>query len=148
MTGAIASFDPYERGCPSRDLLDQIGSKWAVLVLGELGRNGACRFSRLRQALAGVSEKMLTQTLRTLERDGLVRRTVYPEVPPHVEYELTALGQTLREPSRRSRSGRCGTSRKSSPPAGSTTAVLRACRPQGRPNRLRRSRRGREAGGR
>ncbi|MFD9125715.1 winged helix-turn-helix transcriptional regulator [Kitasatospora sp. NPDC059571] len=96
--GPVPSFDPYERGCPSRDLLDQIGSKWAVLVLGELGRNGACRFSRLRQALAGVSEKMLTQTLRTLERDGLVSRTVYPRVPPHVEYELTALGGTLREP--------------------------------------------------
>ncbi|MGW1529353.1 winged helix-turn-helix transcriptional regulator [Streptomyces sp. NPDC002159] len=59
VTGPISSFDPYERGCPSRDLLDQIGSKWAVLVLGELGRNGASRFSRLRQALAGVSEKML-----------------------------------------------------------------------------------------
>lgn len=92
------SFDPYERGCPSRDLLDHIGSKWAVLVLGELGRNGSARFSVLRRVLAGVSEKMLTQTLRSLERDGLVRRTVYPEVPPHVEYELTALGQTLREP--------------------------------------------------
>ncbi len=92
------SWDPYTRGCPSRDLLDQIGSKWAVLVLGELARHGACRFTRLRQALAGVSEKMLTQTLRTLERDGLVRRTVYPEVPIRVEYELTGLGQTLREP--------------------------------------------------
>lgn len=98
VTTATSSFDPYERGCPSRDLLDQIGSKWAVLVLGELGRNGTARFSRLRQALAGVSEKMLTQTLRTLERDGLISRTVFPEVPPHVEYELTALGQTLREP--------------------------------------------------
>lgn len=98
VTAATSSFDPYERGCPSRDLLDQIGSKWAVLVLGELGRNGTARFSRLRQALAGVSEKMLTQTLRTLERDGLISRTVFPEVPPHVEYELTALGQTLREP--------------------------------------------------
>ncbi|MEU8931536.1 helix-turn-helix domain-containing protein [Streptomyces sp. NPDC048409] len=97
-TGPVPAFDPYERGCPSRDLLDQIGSKWAVLVLGELGRNGTSRFGRLRQTLAGVSEKMLTQTLRTLERDGLISRTVYPEVPPHVEYELTALGQTLREP--------------------------------------------------
>ncbi|MEW2373461.1 helix-turn-helix domain-containing protein [Streptomyces sp. NPDC006656] len=96
----MASWDPYTRGCPSRDLLDQIGSKWAVLVLGELGKHGACRFTRLRQRLAGVSEKMLTQTLRTLERDGLVRRTVYPEVPPHVEYDLTPLGQTLREPLR------------------------------------------------
>jgi DNA-binding HxlR family transcriptional regulator len=92
------SWDPYARGCPSRDVLDQIGSKWAVLVLGELGRHGACRFTQLRRQLAGVSEKMLTQTLRTLERDGLLLRTVYPEVPIRVEYELTPLGQTLRGP--------------------------------------------------
>jgi DNA-binding HxlR family transcriptional regulator len=99
VSGPTPSFDPYERGCPSRDLLDQIGSKWAVLVLGELGRNGTSRFGQLRQALAGVSEKMLTQTLRTLERDGLVSRTVYPEVPPkaltewsvlHIEEVITA----------------------------------------------------------
>jgi len=96
----IPPWDPYMRGCPSRDVLDQIGSKWAVLVLGELGRHGACRFTLLRQRLAGVSEKMLTQTLRTLERDGLVLRTVYAEVPPRVEYELTPLGQTLRSPLR------------------------------------------------
>nr|WP_221380709.1 helix-turn-helix domain-containing protein [Actinoplanes polyasparticus] len=94
----ISAWDPYTRGCPSRDVLDQIGSKWAVLVIGELGRNGACRFTELRQQLAGVSEKMLTQTLRTLERDGLVLRTVYPEAPIRVEYELTPLGQTLRGP--------------------------------------------------
>lgn len=100
VTGPTETWDPYSRGCPSRDLLDQIGSKWTVLVLGELGKHGASRFSRLRQQLAGVSEKMLTQTLRTLERDGLVRRTVYPEVPPRVEYELTPLGQTLRAPLR------------------------------------------------
>jgi DNA-binding HxlR family transcriptional regulator len=93
-----SSWDPYARGCPSRDVLDQIGSKWAVLVLGELGRHGACRFTQLRQQLAGVSEKMLTQTLRTLERDGLLLRTVYPEMPIRVEYELTPLGQTLRGP--------------------------------------------------
>jgi len=93
-----SSWDPYARGCPSRDLLDQIGSKWAVLVLGELGRHGVCRFTQLRQQLAGVSEKMLTQTLRTLERDGLLLRTVYPESPIRVEYELTPLGQTLRGP--------------------------------------------------
>ncbi|MFF4753258.1 winged helix-turn-helix transcriptional regulator [Streptomyces sp. NPDC002514] len=100
MTEPIASWDPYARGCPSRDLLDQIGSKWAVLVIGELGRHGACRFTQLRQRLAGVSEKMLTQTLRILERDGLVRRTVYPEIPARVEYGLSPLGQTLREPLR------------------------------------------------
>ncbi|WP_285620857.1 helix-turn-helix domain-containing protein [Kineosporia sp. NBRC 101677] len=93
-----SSWDPYARGCPSRDLLDQIGSKWAVLVLGELGRRGACRFTQLRQELEGISEKMLTQTLRTLERDGLLVRTVYPEAPIRVEYELKPLGQTLRGP--------------------------------------------------
>ncbi len=95
-----SALDPYSRGCPSRDVLDQIGSKWAVLVIGELGRRGACRFTELRQSIGGVSEKMLTQTLRTLERDGLVLRTVYPEAPIRVEYELTALGQTLRGPLR------------------------------------------------
>lgn len=98
VTEPIPSWDPYARGCPSRDVLDQIGSKWAVLVLGELGRHGACRFTQLQRRLAGVSEKMLTKTLRTLERDGLVLRTVYPQVPPRVEYELTPLGQTLRSP--------------------------------------------------
>ena len=96
----IPTWDPYSRGCPSRDVLDQIGSKWAVLVIGELGRHGARRFTELRQQLAGVSEKMLTQTLRTLERDGLVLRTVYPEAPIRVEYQLTPLGQTLRSPLR------------------------------------------------
>ena len=92
------SWDPYARGCPSRDVLDQIGSKWAVLVLGELGRPGACRCTQLRQRLSGISEKMLAQTLRTLERDGLLLRTVYPETPIRVEYELTPLGETLRGP--------------------------------------------------
>ena len=98
VTQPTPSYDPFARGCPSRDLLDRIGDKWAVLVLGELGRHGACRFTGLRKALSGVSEKMLTQTLRALERDGLVRRTVYPTVPARVEYELTPLGQTLRAP--------------------------------------------------
>ena len=93
-----SSWDPYARGCPSRDLLDRIGDKWTVLVLGELAKHGACRFTQLRKQLAGVSEKMLTQTLRALERDGLVHRTVYPAVPVRVEYTLTPLGQTLREP--------------------------------------------------
>ena len=99
VTGPASSWDPYARGCPSRDLLDRIGGKWTVLVLGEL-RHGACRFARLRGRLPGVSEKMLTQTLRALERDGLVCRTVYPAVPVRVEYALTPLGQTLREPLR------------------------------------------------
>ena len=98
VTEPTSSWDPYARGCPSRDLLDRIGDKWTVLVLGELAQHGTCRFSRLRKRLSGVSEKMLTQTLRALERDGLVNRTVYPAVPVRVEYELTPLGQTLREP--------------------------------------------------
>jgi DNA-binding HxlR family transcriptional regulator len=100
VTEATTPWDPYTRGCPSRDLLDRIGDKWTVLVLGELARHGACRFTQLRKQLSGVSEKMLTQTLRALERDGLARRTVYPEVPARVEYELTPLGQTLRDPLR------------------------------------------------
>jgi DNA-binding HxlR family transcriptional regulator len=98
VTGPTSSWDPYVRGCPSRDLLDRIGDKWTVLVLGELAKHGACRFSELRKRLSGVSEKMLTQTLRAVERDGLVLRTVYPAVPVRVEYALTPLGQTLREP--------------------------------------------------
>ena len=92
------AHDPYVRGCPSRDVLDQIGSKWAVLVIGELGRHGASRFTQLRDQLSGVSEKMLTQTLRALERDGMVLRTVHREAPIRVEYQLTPLGQTLRSP--------------------------------------------------
>ena len=98
VTGPTSSWDPYTRGCPSRDLLDRIGDKWTVLVLGELAKHGACCFTELRKRLSGVSEKMLTQTLRALERDGLVRRTVYPVVPVRVEYALTPLGETLREP--------------------------------------------------
>ena len=98
VTEPTSSWDPYERGCPSRDLLDRIGDKWAVLVLGELAKQGVCRFTELRKRLSGVSEKMLTQTLRALERDGLVRRTVYPVVPVRVEYALTPLGETLRDP--------------------------------------------------
>jgi DNA-binding HxlR family transcriptional regulator len=98
VTEATSSWDPYTRGCPSRDLLDRIGDKWSILVLGELGEHGSSRFTQLRKRLAGVSEKMLTQTLRALERDGLVLRTVHPEVPVRVEYELTPLGVTLREP--------------------------------------------------
>jgi DNA-binding HxlR family transcriptional regulator len=77
-------------------LLDRIGDKWTVLVLGALGESQPQRFTALRRRLTGVSEKMLTQTLRSLERDGLIRRTVYATVPPRVEYELTPLGETLR----------------------------------------------------
>ncbi len=84
-------------GCPMRDILDRVGDKWSVLVVLMLG-DGTLRFSELRRAIDGISQRMLTQTLRQLERDGLVERTVYPSVPVRVEYELTALGCTLIAP--------------------------------------------------
>lgn len=80
-----------------RDLLARIGDKWSLLVIGMLDA-GPKRFTVLQRGIAGISHRMLTLTLRQLERDGLVLRTSYPEVPPRVEYELTALGRTLEEP--------------------------------------------------
>lgn len=79
------------------ETLARIGDKWTVLVV-ELLRDGPTRFNELRRAINGISQRMLTLTLRGLERDGLVTRTVYPTIPPRVEYQLTSLGQTLREP--------------------------------------------------
>ncbi len=78
-------------------LLSRVGDKWTLLVVRELN-NGPRRFSEIRRALGSISQKMLTTTLRLLERDGLVTRTVYPTVPPRVEYELTALGRDLLTP--------------------------------------------------
>ena len=78
-------------------VLSRVGDKWSVLVVSILGR-GSMRFNELKRAVDGVSQRMLTLTLRTLERDGLVMRTVYPTVPPRVEYELTALGRSLLQP--------------------------------------------------
>ena len=83
--------------CPLRDILDRIGDKWSVLVVVLL-KNGRLRFSDLRRAIDGISQRMLTHTLRQLERDGLVLRTVTPTVPVRVDYELTDLGKTLIEP--------------------------------------------------
>src|SRR5579884_2472607 len=85
----------YDAGCPTRQILDVIADKWATLIIGLLNREQPQRFAALQRQIGGISQKMLTQTLRTLERDGLVQRTVYPEVPPRVEYALTPLGQTL-----------------------------------------------------
>lgn len=83
----------YRRDCPSRTVLEVLANKWALYVLGALRRHdGPMRFSELRRLLDGITQKMLTQTLRALERDGLVSRTVYPTVPPRVEYGLTDLG--------------------------------------------------------
>jgi len=94
---ALLAPDPYQADCPTRRILDRIGDRWTVLIVGVLG-NGDARFSELRRRIQGISQKMLTQTLRGLERDGLVRRTVYPEVPVRVEYALTNAGRTLLEP--------------------------------------------------
>ena len=89
--------DVYSAPCPSRAALDRIADKWTALIVGSLS-TGTKRFSELRAAIEGISEKMLTQTLRSLERDGLVSRTVHPSVPPKVEYQLTELGLTLDAP--------------------------------------------------
>ncbi len=94
---AVLDVDPYAAGCPSRQVLDRIGDRWTVLVVGSLSQ-GPMRFSELGRRIEGISQKMLTQTLRGLERDGLVARTVHPEVPPRVEYALTRVGSTLIEP--------------------------------------------------
>ena len=82
--------------CPSRDILEHLTSKWSVLVLRCLS-DGVHRFSELRQRIEGVSEKMLSQTLKPLEQDGFILRTVYPVVPPKVEYQLTILGSQAAE---------------------------------------------------
>ena len=88
--------DVFDSNCPSRTILDHVTSKWAVLVLAAL-RPGPLRFSALRRTIGGVSEKMLAQTLRTLEADGFLDREVAPTTPPQVTYSLTALGAELTE---------------------------------------------------
>ena len=103
---AKVDYDAFLAVCPSRQLLDRISDKWVVLILCALGGDGpprpgaadaptAMRYSELARVLAGVSQKMLTQTLRRLERDGLLTRTVTPSVPVTVTYELTELGRSL-----------------------------------------------------
>ena len=76
------------------DVLNRIGDKWSVMVVSQL-RGGPKRFSDIRRAIGGISQRMLTLTLRNLERDGLVTRTIYAQIPPRVDYELTPLGETL-----------------------------------------------------
>jgi len=80
--------------CPTREILDRVGDKWSVLVIVLLGQR-THRFNELHRAIEGISQRMLTLTVRALERDGLVSRTVYASVPPRVDYELTELGRTL-----------------------------------------------------
>src|SRR6478672_2099551 len=79
------------------EVLSRVGDKWTILVVSELG-NGPKRFNEIRRALGSISQRMLTLTLRGLERDGLVTRTVFPTIPPRVDYELTRLGRSLLEP--------------------------------------------------
>jgi DNA-binding HxlR family transcriptional regulator len=104
---AQVDYDAFLASCPSRQLLDRISDKWVALILAALGSDGphpgddridqpqAMRYSELSRRLAGVSQKMLTQTLRSLERDGLITRTVTPTVPVTVTYDLTDLGRSL-----------------------------------------------------
>ena len=88
------AYNAYLAACPSRQLLDTLSDKWVTLALTALA-DGPQRYSELARAIAGVSQKMLTQTLRTLERDGLVTRTVTPSVPVRVDYQLTRLGESV-----------------------------------------------------
>ncbi len=94
---ALPRSDVFNADCPCRPILDRVADKWTALVMGAL-EPGTRRFQELRREVGGVSQKMLTQTLRGLERDGLVSRRVYATVPPKVEYTLTPLGRGLTEP--------------------------------------------------
>jgi len=89
--------NPYDRNCPTRQLLDRIGDQWTVLIVGAL-RDGPLRFTEIGHRVDGISQKVLTQTLRSLVRDGILTRTAYAVIPPKVEYELTTLGRNLSEP--------------------------------------------------
>ncbi|MBW8332070.1 MAG: helix-turn-helix transcriptional regulator [Prolixibacteraceae bacterium] len=81
--------------CPVRDIMDRFGDKWSLLAILNLGYSGKTRFNELKGKIDGISQRMLTVTLRSLERDGLLTRKIYAEVPPRVEYELTHLGTSL-----------------------------------------------------
>jgi DNA-binding HxlR family transcriptional regulator len=93
-TDDALAFDPYDPDCPSRQLVDRIGDRWSILVIGVLSA-GPARHGELARRVAGVSPKMLSQTLKALERDGLITRTVHAEVPPRVVYALTERGAGL-----------------------------------------------------
>lgn len=91
---AAQNPDAYAASCPTRMVLDRVADKWAVLILGLLAER-PIRFNQLRRTIQGISQKMLSQTLKSLERDGFVTRTVTPTVPVTVEYAITDLGRTL-----------------------------------------------------
>lgn len=91
-------FESFDAGdCPVRDVLGQLGDKWSTLIIGLLGEK-TYRFGELRRSIPDISQRMLTQTLKDLQRDGLVERTVFATVPPSVEYKLTPLGRSLLSP--------------------------------------------------
>lgn len=89
-----SEHEPLNRNCPIRDVLDRLGDRWTVLVLMTLG-DSTLRFSELRRQIVDISPRMLAQTLRQLEQDGLADRTVYPTIPPRVEYRMTELGRSF-----------------------------------------------------
>lgn len=93
------SFYVCDRGncAPVREILDRVGDKWSLYIIAKL-HDGPLRFNGIKREVDGISQRMLTLTLRSLERDGLLTRTAFPTVPARVEYELTALGRSLREP--------------------------------------------------
>lgn len=91
---ATPAFGEEPEGCLAVEVLNRIGDKWSVYAIAQLG-GGTLRFSELRRRIEGISQRMLTVTLRALERDGLVTRTIHPEIPPRVEYALTPLGRSL-----------------------------------------------------
>lgn len=86
---------PYDIECPFRIVMEHFGNKWSMIIIITLGENGRMRFNELDKCIDDISQKMLTSTLRILEKDGFVKRTIYQEIPPRVEYELTDLGQNL-----------------------------------------------------
>lgn len=90
------AYDVFDDRCPTRMVLDRLADKWALLVLDRL-QDGPVRFNHLRRDISGLSQKILSQTLKRLERDGLIERTVHPTVPVSVDYALTPLGHTLTE---------------------------------------------------
>ncbi|MCD7971866.1 MAG: helix-turn-helix transcriptional regulator [Candidatus Azobacteroides sp.] len=86
---------PYTENCPFRMVMEHFGNKWSMIIIITLGENGRMRFNELDKCIVDISQKVLTSTLRILEKDGFINRTVHPEVPPRVEYELSDLGKDL-----------------------------------------------------
>jgi DNA-binding HxlR family transcriptional regulator len=92
------SKEEWAERCPIRDVLDRMGDRWSMLILFTLSEQGTLRFSALKAQISDISQRMLAQTLRRLEQDGLVSRTVYPTIPPRVDYALTPLGDSFLVP--------------------------------------------------